>query len=93
MFCRRQVSLRPVQVRYRRQQKSRRVEVELLTYKLLLRLLFDSLQLGLATYLDVPVHLVYENFEEVGMLTCRFACVALTKFVQCRNAVITATNC
>ena len=80
MFSRRQVMLRPVQVRYIPSDSRTPGErkMELLTYRLLLRLHSDSLQLGLANYLDVPVHLVYEHFEEVGAFTRQLACLTIS---------------
>jgi hypothetical protein len=47
----------------------------------------NSLQLGLANYLDVPVHLVYEKFEEVGGCFCSVFVVLLwLTSLNCNNA-------
>lgn len=56
-YSRRQVSIEPVQMRY----------VSTGTYEahMLMVLLWTSLQLGLANYLGLPVHKVYEVFETV----------------------------
>ncbi|KAI9905713.1 hypothetical protein PsorP6_013721 [Peronosclerospora sorghi] len=58
MFSRRQICLQPVQMSTRNKSPT-------------VLAIANSLQLGLANYLDLPVHLVHEKFEEVGEISLK----------------------